>query len=219
MYLTPIVIEQTSRGERSFDIYSRLLQDRIILIFGEINDLVSSSVIAQLLFLESIDPDKDIYLYINSPGGSVSSGLAIYDVMKYIKPKVITIGMGLCASMGAFLLSSGDKRYALKHTKIMIHQPLGGVEGQATDIKIASDRIINLRNRLNKILVSNTGKTLKQIERDTERDNYLSAEEALEYGMPPAGGIGYGIDRLCMLMTGSPSIRDVLLFPHMKNKK
>ena len=183
MYLTPIVIEQTSRGERSFDIYSRLLQDRIILIFGEINDLVSSSVIAQLLFLESIDPDKDIYLYINSPGGSVSSGLAIYDVMKYIKPKVITIGMGLCASMGAFLLSSGDKRYALENTKIMIHQPLGGAQGQATEIKIAAERILRIRNKMNKMLSEMTNNDIETIEKDTERDHYMTAEEAKAYGL------------------------------------
>ena len=183
MYLTPIVIEQTSRGERSFDIYSRPLQDRIILIFGEINDLVSSSVIAQLLFLESLDPDKDIYLYINSPGGSVSSGLAIYDVMKYIKPKVITIGMGLCASMGAFLLSSGDKRYALKHTKIMIHQPLGGVHGQATDVMIVAEDIIKTKQLLNEILSANTKQSLKKIAKDVERDYYMDALESLAYGL------------------------------------
>ena len=183
MYLTPIVIEQTSRGERSFDIYSRLLQDRIILIFGEINDLVASSVIAQLLFLESIDKEKDIYLYINSPGGLVSSGLAIYDVMKYIRPKVITIGMGLCASMGAFLLSSGDKRYVLKHTKIMIHQPLGGVQGQATDVMIVAEDIIKTKQLLNEILSKNTNQPIKKIAKDVERDYYMDANESLAYGI------------------------------------
>ena len=183
MYLTPIVIEQTSRGERSFDIYSRLLQDRIILIFGEINDLVASSVIAQLLFLESIDKEKDIYLYINSPGGLVSSGLAIYDVMKYIRPKVITIGMGLCASMGAFLLSSGDKRYVLKHTKVMIHQPLGGVQGQATDVMIVAEDIIKTKQLLNEILSKNTNQPIKKIAKDVERDYYMDANESLAYGI------------------------------------
>ena len=183
MYLTPIVIEQTSRGERSFDIYSRLLQDRIILIFGEINDLVASSVIAQLLFLESIDKEKDIYLYINSPGGLVSSGLAIYDVMNYIKPKVITIGMGLCASMGAILLSSGDKRYVLNHTKVMIHQPLGGAQGQATDVMIVAEDIIKTKQLLNEILSKNTKQPIKKIAKDVERDYYMDSRESLAYGI------------------------------------
>ena len=183
MYLTPIVIEQTSRGERSFDIYSRLLQDRIILIFGEINDLVASSVIAQLLFLESIDKEKDIYLYINSPGGLVSSGLAIYDVMNYIKPKVITIGMGLCASMGAILLSSGDKRYVLNHTKVMIHQPLGGAQGQATDVMIVAEDIIKTKQLLNEILSNNTKQPIKKIAKDVERDYYMDSRESLAYGI------------------------------------
>jgi ATP-dependent Clp protease protease subunit len=185
MYLTPIVIEQTSRGERSFDIYSRLLQDRIILLFGEIDDNISSSIIAQLLFLESVDQEKDIYLYINSPGGMVSSGLALYDVMNYIKPDVVTIGMGLCASMGSFLLSSGakGKRFALENTKIMIHQPLGGAKGPATDIMIAAEEIIKTKKKLNEILAINTNQPLDKITNDVERDYYLTSIEALEYGL------------------------------------
>ena len=183
MNLTPIVIEQTGRGERSYDIFSRLLQDRIIMIFGEINDAVSASIISQLLFLSSIDEKKDIYIYINSPGGSVTSGLSIYDTMKYIKPKVITIGMGLCASMGAFLLSSGDKRYALENTKVMIHQPLGGAKGQATDIMIVAEEIINIKKKLNEILSKNTKQPLSKIENDTERDFYMDAKKAIEYGI------------------------------------
>lgn len=185
MYLTPIVIEQTVRGERSFDIYSRLLQDRIVLIFGEINDAVAASVIAQLLFLDSVDPKKDISLYINSPGGVVSSGLAIYDTIKFLNCEVATIGMGLCASMAALLLSSGakGKRHALRNTKIMIHQPLGGAQGQATEIKIVAEEIIKTRQRINEILAENTNQPLSKIEFDTERDFYLSTQEAIEYGL------------------------------------
>lgn len=185
MYLTPIVIEQTPRGERSFDIYSRLLQDRIILIFGEINDVVAGLVIAQMLFLDSIDPKKDISIYINSPGGSVSAGLAIYDTINFVNCDVSTIGMGLCASMAALLLSSGTKgkRYALKNTKIMIHQPFGGAQGQATEIKIVAEEIIKTRQRINEILSENTGQPLSKIEFDTERDYYLSTPEAIAYGL------------------------------------
>ena len=183
MYLTPVVIEQTNKGERSFDIYSRLLKDRIILIFGEITDEVSASVIAQLLFLSSQDKEKDIYLYINSPGGSVSAGLSIYDTMNYISNKCITIGMGLCASMGAFLLASGNKRYALKHTKIMIHQPLGGAKGQASDIKIIANEIINTKRILNEILANITKKDISIIEKDTDRDFYMDSLSAKEYGL------------------------------------
>ena len=184
MNLVPVVVDRELYGERSYDIYSRLLKDRIIFISGEINDTLSNTVIAQLLYLDSLNND-DISIYINSPGGVITSGMAIYDTMNFIKSDVVTICLGIAASMGAFLLSCGTKgkRYILPNADVMIHQPLGGAEGQATDIKIASDRIINLRNRLNKILVSNTGKTLKQIERDTERDNYLSAEEAVKYGI------------------------------------
>ena len=183
--LIPMVVDQTGNSERSYDIYSRLLEDRIIFLSGEITDATANVVIAQLIYLEGKNPDKDIFLYINSPGGSVSAGIAIYDTMNYIKCDVSTICIGLAASMGAFLLSSGTKgkRFALPNSEIMIHQPLGGAEGQATDIKIASDRIVNLRERLNKILSKNTGKSLTKIEKDTERDNYLSAEEALKYGI------------------------------------
>ena len=185
MYLTPVVIEQTSRGERSFDIYSRLLKDRIILIFGEINDAMSASVIAQLLFLSCVDKDKDIYLYINSPGGSVTAGLAIYDTMNYIPNECVTIGMGICASMAAFLLSSGqkEKRFALKYTKIMIHQPLGGAQGQASDIKIMAEEIIKTKKILNTILSEQTNKDLSVIEKDTDRDFYMDTNEAKEYGL------------------------------------
>lgn len=185
MYLTPVVIEQTSKGERSFDIYSRLLQDRIILVFGEITDSLSASVISQLLFLSSQDDKKDIYLYINSPGGSVSAGLAIYDTMNFISCNVVTIGMGLCASMGAFLLSSGErnKRYCLEHTKIMIHQPLGGAQGQATDIMIVAEEIIKIKKLINEILARNTKKSLDQISKDVERDYYMNTTEAMEYGL------------------------------------
>lgn len=183
MNLTPIVIEQTGRGERSYDIYSRLLQDRIIMLFGEITDATSASIISQLLFLSSVDEKKDIYIYINSPGGSVTAGLSIYDTMKYITPNVITIGMGLCASMGAFLLSSGDKRYALENTKVMIHQPLGGAKGQATDIMIVAEEIISIKKKLNEILSNNTKQPLSKIEQDTERDFYMDAKKSLEYGI------------------------------------
>ena len=183
MNLTPVVIEQSGRGERSYDIYSRLLQDRIIILFGEITDATSASVISQLLFLASNDDKKDIYIYINSPGGSVTAGLSIYDTMRYIKPNVITIGMGLCASMGAFLLSSGDKRYALENTKIMIHQPLGGAKGQATDIMIVAEEIINTKKKLNEILAYNTKQPLNKIEQDSDRDFYMDAQKSLEYGI------------------------------------
>lgn len=185
MALVPYVIEQTSRGERSYDIYSRLLKDRIIFLGEEIDDRVASLVVAQLLFLEAEDPDKDICIYINSPGGSVTSGMAIYDTMKYIKPDVSTICVGLAASMGAFLLSAGTKgkRYALPNAEIMIHQPLGGVKGQAEDIKIHADWIIKTREKLNRILAENTGKPFEQVEKDTDRDNFMSAEDACEYGL------------------------------------
>ena len=183
MNLTPIVIEQNGRGERSYDIYSRLLKDRIIMLFGEITDITSASIISQLLFLSSNDEKKDIYIYVNSPGGSVTAGLSIYDTIKYIKPNVITIGMGLCASMGAFLLSSGDKRYALENTKVMIHQPLGGAKGQATDIMIVAEEIISIKKKLNEILSMNTKQPLSRIERDTERDFYMDASKSLEYGI------------------------------------
>ncbi len=181
----PYVIEQTSRGERSYDIYSRLLIDRIVFLNGEVNDYSASAIIAQLLFLESQDRDKDINFYINSPGGSVTAGLAIYDTMNYIKCDVSTICIGLAASMGAFLLSSGTKgkRISLPNSEILIHQPLGGTQGQATDIKIYTDNILKMRSRLNNILAENTGKPLEQIQIDTERDNYMDANEALEYGL------------------------------------
>lgn len=185
MALVPTVVEQTNRGERAYDIYSRLLNDRIIFLSDEVNDVTASLVIAQLLFLEAQDPDKDICLYINSPGGSVSAGLAIYDTMNFIKCDVSTICVGMAASMGAFLLSAGakGKRLALPNSEIMIHQPLGGMQGQASDIKIHADHIIATREKLNKILAKNTGKPLDQIERDTDRDNFLSAQAALEYGL------------------------------------
>lgn len=184
MYLTPVVIEQTSKGERSYDIYSRLLKDRVIVVFGEITDELSASIISQMLFLAS-KGDEDIYLYINSPGGSVSSGLAIYDVMNYIKPDVNTIGIGLCASMGAFLLSSGEKgkRYALPNTKIMIHQPLGGAKGQATDIMIVAEEIIRIKRQLNSILAKNTNQSIEKITSDTERDFYMTSMESINYGL------------------------------------
>lgn len=183
--LVPYIVEQTSRGERSYDIYSRLLEDRIIFLTGEIDDAVANTVVAQLIYLEAKDPSKDISLYINSPGGSVSAGLAIYDTMNYIKCDVSTICIGMAASMGAFLLSSGQKgkRFALPNSEIMIHQPLGGAQGQASDIKIAADHILKTRHKLNTILAQNSGKPLEVIERDTDRDNYLSANEALEYGL------------------------------------
>ena len=185
MAFVPVVVEQTSRGERSFDIYSRLLQDRVIFLADEVNDVTASLVVAQLLFLESQDPDKDIVLYINSPGGSVSAGFAIFDTMNYIKCDVSTVCIGMAASMGAFLLAAGakGKRYALPNSEVMIHQPLGGMQGQASDIKIHADRIIKMRRTLNEILAAQTGKPVEQIERDTERDNFLSALEAKEYGL------------------------------------
>jgi len=183
--LVPYIVEQTSRGERSYDIYSRLLEDRIIFLSGEIDDAVANTVVAQLIYLEAKDPSKDISLYINSPGGSVSAGLAIYDTMNYIKCDVSTICIGMAASMGAFLLSSGakGKRFALPNSEIMIHQPLGGAQGQASDIKIAAEHILRTKKKLNRILAENSGKPIEQIERDTDRDNYLSAEEALNYGL------------------------------------
>ena len=185
MALVPVVVEQTSRGERSYDIYSRLLNDRIIFLADEVNDVTASLVVAQLLYLEAQDPDKDIYLYINSPGGSISAGMAIYDTMNYIKCDVSTICIGMAASMGAFLLSSGakGKRFALPNAEVMIHQPLGGTRGQATDIKIHADHIIKIRSKLNNLLAEQTGKDLATIERDTERDNFMSADEAKEYGL------------------------------------
>ena len=185
MALVPVVVEQTSRGERSYDIYSRLLNDRIIFLSDEVNDVTASLVVAQLLYLEAQDPDKDIYLYINSPGGSITSGMAIYDTMNYIKCDVSTICVGMAASMGAFLLSSGakGKRFALPNAEVMIHQPLGGMQGQATDIKIHADRIIKIKEKLNKLLAEQTGKDLSVIERDTERDNFMTAEEAQAYGL------------------------------------
>lgn len=185
MSLVPYVVEQTSRGERSYDIYSRLLKDRIIILGEEVNDVTASLVTAQLLFLESEDPGKDINLYINSPGGSVTAGMAIYDTMQYIKCDVSTICMGMAASMGAFLLAGGTKgkRMALPNAEIMIHQPSGGAKGQATDIKIVADHILRTKKKLNEILAANTGQPLEIIEVDTERDNYMSAEEAMKYGL------------------------------------
>lgn len=185
MALVPYVVEQTGRGERSYDIFSRLLNDRIIVLSDEVNDATASLVVAQLLYLEGQDSEKDISLYINSPGGSVTAGLAIYDTMQYIKCDVSTICMGMAASMGAFLLSSGakGKRYALPNSEIMIHQPSGGAQGQASDIKITADHILRTRDKLNKILAENTGKPVEQIAVDTERDNFMSAHEALEYGL------------------------------------
>ena len=185
MPLVPNVIEQTPGGERAYDIYSRLLSDRIVMLTDEVNDVTASIVIAQLLFLEAQDPDKDIYFYINSPGGSVSAGLAIYDTMNYIKCDVSTICMGMAASMGAFLLSGGakGKRFALPNAEIMIHQPLGGAQGQASDIKIHAEHILRTRSKLNKLLAEHTGRSIEEIERDTERDNFLTAEEACAYGL------------------------------------
>ena len=185
MALVPYVVERTNRGERQYDIYSRLLNDRIIVLSDEVNDATASLVVAQLLFLESQDSEKDISFYINSPGGSVTAGMAIYDTMQYIKCDVSTICMGLAASMGAFLLSSGTKgkRYALPNSEIMIHQPSGGAKGQATDIKIVADHILRTKAKLNKILAENTGKDVEIIAQDTERDNFMTAEEALEYGL------------------------------------
>lgn len=185
MNLVPTVIEQSPRGERAYDIYSRLLKDRIIMLGGPIDDQVANSVIAQLLFLDAQDPEKDIYLYINSPGGSVTAGLAIYDTMNFIKSDVQTIAIGLAASMGSFLLAAGvkGKRFALPNAEIMIHQPLGGAQGQATEIEIAAKHILRTRERLNNILVERTGQSLEVIERDTDRDNFMMAEEAKEYGL------------------------------------
>ena len=185
MPLVPYVIEQTSRGERSYDIYSRLLKDRIIFLGEEIDDHVASLIVAQLLFLEAEDPEKDIAIYINSPGGSVTAGMAIYDTMQYIKPDVSTMCVGLAASMGAFLLSSGakGKRFALPNAEIMIHQPLGGAKGQASDIKIHADWILKTKDKLNKILSENTGQPLDRLEKDTDRDNFMSADEATAYGL------------------------------------
>ncbi len=185
MSLVPYVVEQTSHGERSYDIYSRLLKDRIIFLGEEVNETTASLVVAQLLFLESEDPNKDINLYINSPGGSVTAGMAIYDTMNYVKCDVSTICIGMAASMGAFLLSGGakGKRFALPNAEIMIHQPSGGAQGQASDIKIVADRIIETRRKLNEILAKNTGQPLEIIEQDTERDHYMTAEEAVEYGL------------------------------------
>ena len=185
MSLVQYVIEQTGQGERSYDIFSRLLKDRIIFFGDEVNDATASIIVAQMLFLESEDPDKDIMLYINSPGGSITAGMAIYDTMNYIKCDVSTICVGMAASMGAFLLSAGakGKRLALPNSEIMIHQPLGGMQGQATDIKIHADRIIRMKDKLNNILSENTGRPLEEIVRDTERDNFMSAQEALDYGL------------------------------------
>ena len=185
MALVPYVVEQTNRGERSYDIFSRLLNDRIIFLCDEVNDATASLVVAQLLYLEAQDADKDICLYINSPGGSISAGMAIFDTMNFIKCDVSTICIGMAASMGAFLLAAGTKgkRIALPNSEIMIHQPLGGARGQATDIKIQADLILRTRDRLNKILAERTGRTIEEIARDTERDNYMTAEQALEYGL------------------------------------
>jgi len=183
--LVPYVIEQTNRGERSYDIFSRLLNDRIVMLYDEVNDATASLVVAQLLYLEGQDPDKDIQLYINSPGGAIHSGFAIYDTMQYVKCDVSTICTGMAASMGAFLLAAGakGKRFALPNSEIMIHQPLGGTQGQATDIKIHAEHIIRIRSRLNKILSEVTGKSIEEIERDTERDNFMMADEAVVYGL------------------------------------
>ena len=185
MALIPYVIEQTGRGERSYDIYSRLLKDRIVILSDEVNDATASVIVAQLLFLESEDPDKDIQLYINSPGGSITSGMAVYDTMQYIKPDVSTICVGMAASMGAFLLLSGakGKRFALPNSEIMIHQPLGGMQGQASDIKIHADRIIKIRETLNKIISEKTGQPYDKVEHDTDRDNFMTADEAKAYGI------------------------------------
>ena len=184
-YLVPMVVEQTNRGERSYDIYSRLLKDRIILLGDEVNNATANAIIAQLLFLEADDPDKDIFLFINSPGGSVSAGLAIYDTMNFIKPDVSTVCLGMAASMGAFLLAAGakGKRFALPNSEIMIHQPMGGASGQATDIAIHAEHILRTRENLNKILAERTGQSLEQIRQDTERDNFMTAEQAKAYGL------------------------------------
>lgn len=184
-YLVPMVVEQTNRGERSYDIYSRLLKDRIILLGDEVNNTTANAIIAQLLFLEADDPDKDISLYINSPGGSVTAGLAIFDTMNYIKPDVSTVCLGMAASMGAFLLAAGakGKRFALPNSEIMIHQPMGGASGQATDIAIHAEHILRTRETLNKILAERTGQSLEKIKQDTERDNFMTAEQAKAYGL------------------------------------
>ena len=185
MALVPVVVEQTGRGERSYDIYSKLLKDRIIFLGDEVNDATAGLIVAQLLFLESVDPDKDIHLYINSPGGSITAGMAIYDTMQYIKPDVSTICIGMAASMGAFLLAAGakGKRLALPNSEIMIHQPLGGTRGQATDIEIHAKRILKMKDTLNQILSERTGQPLEKIQMDTERDNFMSSIEAKEYGL------------------------------------
>ncbi|MCD6173507.1 MAG: ATP-dependent Clp endopeptidase proteolytic subunit ClpP [Sulfurimonas sp.] len=185
MSYIPYVVEKTGRGERSYDIFSRLLKDRIVMLSGEVNDQVASTIVAQFLFLEAEDPEKDIYFYINSPGGVVTAGMAIFDTMNYIRPHVATICIGQAASMGAFLLSSGEKgkRYALPHARIMIHQPLGGAQGQASDIAIQAEEILRMKKELNLILAKNTGQSIETIENDTDRDNFLSAKESLEYGL------------------------------------
>ena len=185
MALVPTVVEQTGRGERAYDIYSRLLKDRIIFLGDEVNDVTAGLIVAQLLFLEAEDPDKDIHLYINSPGGSVTAGMAIYDTMQYIKPDVSTICIGLAASMGAFLLTAGakGKRFALPNSEIMIHQPLGGAKGQATDVEIHAKWLLKTKDKLNKLLSENSGQPLEKIQMDTERDNFMSAQEAKEYGL------------------------------------
>ena len=185
MALVPIVVEQTARGERQFDIYSRLLKERVVFIVGQIEDHMANLVVAQLLFLESENPDKDIHLYINSPGGSVSAGMSIYDTMQFIKPDVSTMCIGQAASMGAFLLTAGakDKRFALPHSRMMIHQPLGGFQGQASDIDIHAREILSIRERLNKIMAKHTGQAIEKISKDTDRDNFMSADEAVEYGL------------------------------------
>jgi len=185
MSYVPVVVEQTGRGERSYDIYSRLLKDRIIMLSGEVNDQVASTVVAQLLFLEAEDPEKDIYLYINSPGGVVTAGMSMFDTMNYIKPDICTICIGQAASMGAFLLSAGaaGKRFALPNARIMIHQPSGGAQGQSTDIQIQAQEIQRLKDSLNKLLADHTGQTFEKVEADTERDNFMSAKEACDYGI------------------------------------
>ncbi|NBI27698.1 ATP-dependent Clp endopeptidase proteolytic subunit ClpP [Chengkuizengella marina] len=185
MNYVPMVVEQSNRGERAYDIYSRLLKDRIIFLGSPVNDVVANSIIAQMLFLASDDPDKDISLYINSPGGSITAGMAIFDTMQFIKPDVSTICVGMAASMGAFLLAAGEKgkRYALPNSEVMIHQPLGGAEGQASDIEIRAKRIVNMKDKLNRILADRSGQTLKKIQKDTDRDYFMSANEAKEYGL------------------------------------
>lgn len=185
MSLVPIVVESSGRGERSFDIYSRLLRDRIVFLNTDVNDQSASLIVAQLLFLESEDPDKDISLYINSPGGSVSAGMAIFDTMRFIRPKVNTICMGMAASMGAFLLAAGEKgkRYALPHSRIMIHQPLGGAEGQASDVEIRARQLLLIKRQMNELMAEFTGRTVEELQRDTDRDNFMSAKEALKYGL------------------------------------